>query len=60
MNSGLFPKRINITPVIVTYQIIKIVDDWGGGEGGSRRDQYEKSIYICNRNNYFLLVNEEL
>ena len=34
MNSGLFPKRINITPVIVTYQIIKIVDDWGGGRGG--------------------------
>ena len=47
MNSGIFLKRINITPMIVSDQIIKIVKYWGGK---SRRDKYGKAIDILKSN----------
>ena len=47
MNSGIFLKRINITPMIASDQIIKIVKYWGKK---SRREKYGKAIYILNSN----------
>ena len=48
LNSVIFLKRGNIIPVIATYQIIKIVYDWGKK---LRIEHYGKIIDICNRKN---------
>ena len=47
LNSEIFLKRRDIIPIIASYRIIKIVEDWGKK---SRRDKFWKVIEIRNRN----------
>ena len=47
MNSGKDRKIRNTIPMIATYRIIKVVDNWGKKP---KREQYGKGIEIRNRN----------